>query len=164
MGVDVRELTGATLSGEIPVTAALINRFIAGWLARDARAGKLAAVVVEPLDQDRLSVHVRLRSNLLPPLRLELQIAAQPQIPASPVLVVRWSLAGGLGPLARLAGPALAVFDVLPPAVRVDGDLIGIDLNELLRAQKAEWLLTYVRTLHVRTETGRVVIQLSAAV
>ena len=146
------------------MTAALINRFIADWLARDGRAGKLAAVVVEPLDQDRLSVNVRLRSNLLPPLRLELQIAAQPQLPASPVLVLRWSLAGGLGPLARLASPALAVFDVLPAAVRVDGELIGIDLNELLRAQKAEWVLAYVRTLHVRTETGRVVIQLSAAV
>jgi len=163
--VDVGELSGATLSGEVPLTAALINRFIADWLARDGRAaGKLAAVVVEPLDQDRLNVNVRLRSNLLPPLRLELQIASQPQLPASPVLVLRWSLAGGLGPLARLAGPALAVFDVLPPALRVDGDLIGIDLGELLRERKADWVLTYLRSLHVRTQPGRVVIQLSAAV
>lgn len=164
LGVDVQELNGATISGEIPLTATLINRVIANWLERNGRAGKLAAVVVEPLDEGRLSVNVRLRSALLPPLRLDLQIAGQPELPASPVLVLRWSVAGGLGPLARLASPALTVFDVLPPGVRVDGDLLGVDIGELLRIQKAEWVLTYLRTVQVRTQTGRVVVQLSAAV
>lgn len=147
LGADFGELSGALVQAEIPLTTALINRVIAEQLAQTN--GHISAAVVEPHDDDRLTVHVRPRAALLPPVQVRLQIAEQPQFPASPVLVLRWSLAGGLGVLARVASPALGLFSVLPPGVRVDGDLIGIDLAEVLRQKGLEWVLPFVRELRL---------------
>src|SRR5215203_5850390 len=91
LGVDLKELSGATVDADIPLTPALINRKIAEYVARTD--GKVSAVVVEPRSSNALIVHVRFRSALVPPLPVHLEIAGQPEWPASPVLVLRWSLA-----------------------------------------------------------------------
>ena len=72
---------------------------------------------------------------------MRLVIVEQPDLPASPVLVMRWSLEGGLGWLAKAASPALAVFQLLPPGIRIDGDLLGIDVAELLRSKDLGWVV-----------------------
>lgn len=164
LGFDLRELAGASFTGDVPLSRALINTVIAQQLARQRGSGKVAAVVVEPLEGDRLLVSVRLRSSFVPPLRVLLAMVAQPELPDSPVLVLRWSLEGGLGPLAKLAGPALSIFDVLPPGVRVDGDLIGIDVAAILRDKDAGSLLPYIRQLRVRTRQDRVLVHLELQV
>ena len=158
LGADFGELSGARVQAEIPLTTSLINRVIAEQLAQTS--GHVSAAVVEPHGGDRLTVHVRPRAAFLPPVQVRLQIAEQPQLPASPVLVLRWSLAGGLGVLARVASPALGLFSVLPPGVRVDGDLIGIDLKEVLREKGLEWILLFVRELTVGTSEAGVRIGL----
>ena len=163
MGFDLRELAGASFTGDVPLSRGLINTFIARELARQ-RGGKVAAVVVEPLEGDRLLVSVRLRTSFVPPLRVQIEIAAQPELPDSPVLVLRWSLEGGLGPFAKLASPALAMFDVLPPGVRIDGELIGVDIAELLRQKDAGSLLPYIRQVRVRTRQDRVLVHLELGV
>jgi hypothetical protein len=153
LGADFRELSGADVQADIPLTTALINRVIAERLAQ--MNGHISAAVVEPHEGDRVTVHVRPRAAFLPPVEVRLQIAEQPELPASPVIVLRWSLAGGLGVLARMASPALALFKVLPPGVRVDGDLIGIDLAGILREKGFEWVLPFVRELRLATsESG----------
>ena len=160
LGLDPKELSGATVDVDLPLTTALINRKIAEYLARTD--GKVSAAVVEPRPGNILIVHVRLQSSLVPPLPLHLEIAGQPEWPASPVLVLRWSLAGGLGVLARAASPVLSMFSVLPPGVRVDGDLIGIDIAAILRSRGADWLIPLVQRLRLQTsETGvRVAVRL----
>jgi hypothetical protein len=147
LGADFGELSGAVVDADIPLSAALINRVIAEQLSQSS--GHITAAVIEPHDGDRVTANLRLRAALLPPVQVRLQIVSQPELPASPVLVLRWSLAGGLGLLARAASPALGLFNVLPPGVRVDGDLIGIDLAAVLRERGFEWVLPLVREIHL---------------
>ena len=154
LGLDPKELSGATVDAEIPLTTALINRKIAEYLARSD--GKVSAAAVEPRPGNLLIVNVRLQSSLVPPLAVHLEIAGQPEWPASPVLVLRWSLAGGLGMLARAASPVLSMFSVLPQGVRVDGDLIGIDIAEVLRSKDAGWLIPLVQRLRLQTSDAGV--------
>ena len=156
LGLDPAELSGATVDADIPLTTALINRKIAEYLARVN--GKVSAAVVEPRAGNVLIVHVRLQSSLVPPLPLHLEIAGQPEWPASPVLVLRWSLAGGLGVLARAASPIVSMFSALPPGVRVDGDLIGIDIAEVLRSRNAAWLVPLVKRLRLQTSQAGVTV------
>jgi len=162
LGVDPRELSGATVDADIPLTPALINRKIADYLTR--ANGKISAAVVEPRGGDELVVHIRLKSPLVPPIPLHLAIAGQPEWPASPVLVLRWSFTGGMGLLARAASPILAMFNTLPPGIRVDGDLIGIDLAELLRSRRAGWLVPLMRRLRVHTSEAGVTLKVSLGI
>jgi hypothetical protein len=161
LGPDWGELAGATCHAEIPLTASLINRFIADRLARGK--GRISAAVVEVHDADRLTVHLRPRAALLPPIQVNLQVVAQPEFPASPVLVLRWSLAGGLGVMARMASPVLALFDVMPPGIRIDCDLVGIDVAELLRARGFGRALPFIRQLQVKTVETTVRITVALA-
>jgi hypothetical protein len=120
-------------------------------------------VRIEPLDADAIVAHVTLRSRLVPPLAVHLQIQQQPVFPDLPVLVLRWSMRG-FGGLARLASPVLALFDVLPPGVRIDGDLIGVDLAAMLRAQGLGELLPHIVEVRFATKAGRVIVMLEARV
>jgi hypothetical protein len=156
LGFDPKELAGARVAGEIPLTAALLNTLIAARLSASPNA--IAAVVIEPRDGESLTATVRLRAALVPPIKVTLRIEQQPVFPDSPVLVMRWSMAG-IGALARLAAPAFAMLDVLPPGVRVDGDLVGVDVAEVLRRRGAGELLQYLSTLRVRTEAGRAIVE-----
>jgi hypothetical protein len=159
-GVTQAELAGTTANAEIPLATALINRSIAEYLSRTP--GKVAAVVVEPQPGDVLLVHLRMRATFVPPLTMRLVIVEQPELPASPVLVMRWSLEGGLGWLAKAASPALAVFQVLPPGIRVDGDLLGINIAELLRSKDLGWVVPLLRRLRVSTSATGVTVQIAA--
>ena len=161
LGPDWAELAGATCHAEIPLTASLINRFVADRLSRSK--GRISAAVVEVHEGDRLTVHLRPRAALLPPVQVNLQIVAQPEFPASPVLVLRWSLAGGLGVVAKMASPVLGLFDVMPPGTRIDGDLVGIDVAELLRARGFGWALPFIRQLQVNTVETSVRVTIAVA-
>jgi hypothetical protein len=155
LGFDLNELAGAHVSGEVPLNDSLLNRLIAERIS--ASQTPVETVVVEPHNADRLTVHLQLRASLVPRLKLHLQIEQQPEFPASPVLVLRWSL-GGLAGLARLASPVLSLLDVLPPGVRVQGDLVGVDIAEIIRARGFEDALRYIRSLRVSTQEGRVMV------
>ena len=155
LGFDPGELRGARVTGEVPVSDALINRLVADLLA--ARPSPVAALVVEQHDADTVIAHVRMRTAIVPPLKIHLQIAKQPEFPDAPVLVLRWSM-GALGRLARLASPAVALFNLLPPGIRVDGDLIGVDVAEVLRSRGFGELVPYIARLRVSTQSGRVIV------
>jgi hypothetical protein len=156
LGFDPKELSGAHVAGAIPLKAGLLNALIAERLSTSSSA--VASVAIEPAERETFVAHVRLRASIVPPLRITLRIEQQPSFPDSPVLVMRWSM-GAIGALARFATPALAKFDVLPPGVRVDGDLIGVDVAELLRSRGAGELLQYIAMVRVRTEAGRAIVE-----
>src|SRR6185369_11167982 len=88
LGIDLQEIAGATVSGEIPIAAAAINRIIAERLA--ASETPVVSAVVAPRDAGHLTVHVKLRARFVPPLSVEVRIEQQPELPGRPVLGLRW--------------------------------------------------------------------------
>jgi hypothetical protein len=138
---------------ETLLNAAIADRLPPGGAVRNVRMRVAAGEAF---------VTVRLeRPRFLPPVTATVTIAQQPDLPASPSLVLRLGLPAGLG---MLAGFGASLFATLPPGLRLDGDRLTVDLAHLLGAQDLGWVLRYARSLLVTFEPGRVRIQGSAAV
>ena len=156
LGFHPSELAGAHASGEIPLPAPFVNRLIAAQLAESGTP--VSAVTVEPRDGNVVLAHVRLRASFVPPLTVHMRIEQQPRLPESPTLVIRWSLTG-LGILGRLAGPLLAIVDRLPPGMSVNGDLMTIDVAQILKARGYGDAMAMLIHLEVCAEQGRFVVR-----
>jgi hypothetical protein len=150
-GINRSDLTGAALSGEIPLANAVVNRFVAAQLA--GRDGPVTSVHLEAQDDDSILAHVVTKARFVPPIRIVVRVERQPQLPDDPVLWLRWSLPG-MGALALFAAPALALFRALPRGMRAEGDRIGIDLRELLVERGFGDLVGYLRDARVHTRLG----------
>jgi hypothetical protein len=159
IGFDPRDIAGTRVSGEIPLPDVMLNRLIAAQLA--ATRGKVAAVVLETREANQVAAHVRVDMPFVPPLVVNLEVAQQPEFPALPVVVFRWSLAG-LDGLARMAMPFVSAF--LPPWARINGDLIAVDIQALAQSKGVAELLNYVRSLRVDTAAGRLVVRFELGV
>ena len=157
LGVDLRELSGTAVSGEIPLRNDLVNRLIAQRLAASPSA---VSVRVDAQDDDNLGVELSMRAGtmMLPAVRIAARIDRQPDPPHSPILGLRWSLPA-LGPLGLFAAPALNWLKALPPGVHADGDRIEIDIAALLRSQGLGELLPFLSKLRVHTRRGAVLVQ-----
>ena len=158
-GVTVSDLSGAALSGEIPLTDAVVNRFIAAQLAR--RTAPIASVEVSAQDGDAFGAVVVANARFVPPIRILAHVERQPELPHDPVLWLRWSLPG-MNALAMFAAPALSFFKALPAGVRMDGERIGIDVREILVSRGIGELAGYLRGLRVHTRPGRFIVQFDA--
>jgi hypothetical protein len=157
-GIELAELAGATLTCQLPLTNATINRLIHARLAKgglpvtsaeiDVRDGDLAVLTVSP-------------SMPLPAVRIELRIELQPDFPGNkPVLWLRWSMGGFASFLSKLVD---RFKPNLPPGVKMDSELIAIDLAEILRAQNLGELVPYIKNVRVHTKPGAFVVQVDAA-
>lgn len=157
LGIELAELAGATLSCQLPLTSQTINRLIQARLVKgnlpiasaviDVRDGDMAVLTVSP-------------SMPLPAVRIDLRIELQPDFPGKPVLWLRWSMGGLAGLLSKLVDrfkPAL------PHGIRMDSELIAIDIGEILHAQQLGELVPYIKNLQVHTRAGAVVVHLHAA-
>jgi hypothetical protein len=154
-GDQLQELAGTIVSGELPVTTAVVNRLIAQKL-ETARV-PIVSAAIETRPNETLTVHLRPRGPI-PLLKIDVQIDRQPQLPDDPRLGMRWSLRG-FGALAMFAGAITTYFKTLPAWITLDGDRIWIDLHVFLRSQglgEAVPLLTGVRVL---TREQRFVVQ-----
>lgn len=160
-GVELDEFCGGHLSGELPVTAAVVNQLIAAQLA--ARQTPVKAIRVEPLDGNQIDVQVTPATWLVPTIRIRAAIERQPQLPDSPFLVLRWTLPAA-GPLVRLAGPFLANLKSLPRGITLDADFAVVNLRELLAGQGHDDLLPYVKTLRVDTRPGAFLVRFEVGV
>lgn len=160
-GVGLHELSGSSVSGEIPLPAPLVNRFVAQKLARTP--GPVAAADIQPHPDQRVDVTLSLRNQLMPTVRVAARIEQQPQLPRPAILGVRWSLPG-LGPLGLFAGPALSFFKAAPPGIHVDGDRLSVDIGELLRAQGLGEVVDYLTSLEIATREGLFVVRFAARV
>jgi hypothetical protein len=96
--------------------------------------------------------------RLIPELRVLVEIERQPELPQSPVLVLRWSLPG-MGPLAMIAAPFLSNLNKLPPGIRIDGEHALVDLADLLRSRGLADLLPLIAQLRVGTQPGRLLVR-----
>jgi hypothetical protein len=161
-GVELHELNGTSLSGEIPIPAAVVNRFLSRTLA--ARQGPVGGAHVEPHDGQRLDVTLSLRGQrLLPVLKIAARIEQQPRFPEPAILGLRWSVPG-LGRLALLAAPALSYFKAMPPGIELDGDRLAVNVTELLRSHGLDELVRYMSSLEIVTREGGFVVRFSARI
>ena len=155
-GLTLQDLAGAKVSGEIPFTNAVVNRFIAAQLA--TRQTPFTSVAVEAREGDAIAARIVAKARLVPPIRILARIDRQPVFPDKPVLGLQWSLPG-VGPLALFAAPALAFFNALPGGVTADRDRIAIDVRQLLISRGLGDLVALVRRLEVHTRAGAFVVK-----
>jgi hypothetical protein len=149
------DLAGTRVSARIPVSRTLVNQFVARALQGRQPPPPVRQVDIRPLDGDRLDAIVTVTIPLVPPLKVVIVIEQQPHFPSSPVLVLRWSLLGGLGQLiSRIVSP----HQKLPPGVRLDGDRILVDIPQAAAATPAAQFLGFVRGLEVHTLNDRLVL------
>jgi hypothetical protein len=150
------ELAGTRVHATIPIAESLLNAFI-----RDTMPPNLPVreVSVTPEDGNRLSVRVVPKAMFMPALTVKLDIEKQAEIPTAPVLVLRLATMPGL---LGLAGAALP--QVLPPGIRMQGEVILVDLLAMARHHGFEQVFGHLRQVRVTTERGRLVIGLDAGV
>jgi hypothetical protein len=148
-----QDIAGAHVSARIPVSRSLLNGLVAQAL--QGTTTPVRQVDIHPREGDELDAIVTVSWPFVPPLKVQVAVDRQPQFPASPVLVLRWSLFGGLGVIAsRLIG----ALDRLPAGVRLNGDRLELDIPVLAARSPAAPMLRYVRTLEVHTVADRAVI------
>jgi hypothetical protein len=150
--------TGAHLAAFVPIAAGVINELIAQTLPTSAPVSELQ---IEPEAGNAIRVHLRIaRAPLIPPLTVTLLIERQPQLPESPVLVLRLASSG----LTVLARAATRFFDALPPGVRMQDDLVLVDIAELLNQRGAGESLRYLKALEITTAPGAMLVSIRASI
>ncbi len=160
LGIDLQEVAGARVWGEIPVTEEAVNRLLAERLQHHPQ---VQSVRVQAQEGDVLAIQAVPRMRMMPPLRILARIERQPQFPEDPRLLLHWSMPA-VGPLALFAAPVLSYFKALPAGIDMDGDRVIVDLRTLLRGRGLEETLAYVRDVQVHTRPGGLVVQFAAGV
>jgi hypothetical protein len=150
-----RDVVGTRASFRVPVSEWLVNTLVAQAL-RDTTA-PVKSVDVQPHDGDEMNVIVTVKWPFVPPLTIGLTIERQPVFPESPILVLHWTLLGGLGAIASRFTSAL---DNLPPGIEVDGEFVVLDLPVLAkRSPPVAAVLGYVKNLQVHTAEGLIFLE-----
>jgi hypothetical protein len=158
LGAGLPGLAGTEARMAIRLSDQLVNQLIAASLPG---GGAVRSVTVQARAGNALDVTIVLaRPAFLPPLHAQLAIERQPVLPADPVLALR--LTGGAGSLLKLAGPWLG--GALPAGVRLDHDLVLVDVRALLASRGQASHLHYARELQVTTEASAIVVNVVAGV
>jgi hypothetical protein len=149
---------GATATLTLPVSDKLLNEIVAESLPRSRHIRDLQ---LHAQPGNRIGVRLKLGSaSFLPPINLTLVIVEQPDLPASPVLVLRLEMGG----LLALASTALRFLDALPAGVRVENDRLHVNLAELLAERRLDSWLEYIKELNVSTDEGTLIVSIRAGV
>ena len=152
------DLRGADVSATVPISERLLNAFIQQSIPPSLPIRDLH---VSPREGGRFDVRLRVgSSSLLPPLKLVLRIERQPDLPSSPVLVLRLET----NALMSLAGPALRFLDALPRGVRLERDLLYVDIASLLAQRGLDRYLRYARQLELHTSDATVIVRIRVGV
>lgn len=152
------DLRGAEVSATVPVSERLLNEIVQEAMPPSA---PVRDIHISPQAGDRFLVRARLgASPLLPAFKVSVAIERQPDLPSSPVLVLRLEL----GALMSLAGPALRFLDALPPGIRMEGDRISVDIPLLLEQRGMRSYLDHLEQLRVNTTDGALVLSFRARV
>jgi hypothetical protein len=153
-------LAGSTAQATIRISDPLLNQAIAAALPPD---GPVRTLTVHARVGNRIDVTLTLRKpSFLPAFHSHLTIERQPVLPEDPVVVL--GLAGGAGNLLKLAGPFMGGALRLPPGIRLQDEMVFVDLRAVLAERGQSSLLNYVRQLQLTTDDGAVVVQLDATV
>ena len=154
------DFAGAHASARIPVSRPLLNRLVSDALARTK--SPVRSVEIRPREGDQFDAVVAVTWPFVPALTMSFRIEQQATFPDSPILVLRWSLLGGIGALAsRLVS---SFNDKLPDGVRVDGDRLLLNLPILATRSPLAPMLGYVTALEVHTLEDGALVDLRLAI
>jgi hypothetical protein len=143
------ELQGTTVHASVPVPESLINELVDASLQDNTNITS-ASIAVHP--QNRLAVD--LKTRLLPwPLNLKLKLddsldCGSYSSPKLRAWLENYRLLGSLGSLLNL----------LPEGIRLYGNQVVIDLGILLKMPEQRRLLDLVKSVDIRTEDGKVIL------
>jgi hypothetical protein len=154
------DLAGSRAAVDLAISETLINRAIADALARSH--GRLRGVTVTVHPEYRFHLDLQLSRAFVSSVAVEAVLDRQPSLPEAPELVFRWRLA--LPGLASLAASAASFFGKLPPGVRMERDLVFVDLRPLFERAEAEDLLPLLSELRLATRDHVVDVHLVAQV
>jgi len=150
-------LAGSEMHATIKISAQLLNEAVSGLLA--AKPTPIRSLTVSPHADNRIDVRVDVAKAFIPTLNLTLVVDRPPQLPADPVLVLRFTSGAGM---LRLAGPMLSAF--LPPGIRLDGDRLLVDLRAILQPYDPGRIFELAREIEVATIDGAMVLFVHASV
>jgi hypothetical protein len=154
-----RDIAGSRASAQIPVSRSLVNRLVAQALRGSSTP--VREVDVRPHNGDEFDVVLTLSWPLVPPLKVAVRVARQPEFPASPVLVFHWSLLGAVG---ALASRVIASLDRLPAGIRLDGERLLVDIPVAAGRGPAVTLLPFVKKLELHTIDERFIVDVELGV
>jgi hypothetical protein len=157
-----QDLAGSHITARVPISRALLNRLVAGALKGSQTP--VRAVEVQPLPDDRFELAVTTSMPFVPVLRVTVVVAQQPRFPESPVMVLRWSLFGGLAAIASKFTGSLQ--EKLPAGVRLDGDRVVLDIPVIAEHAAADGvqLLLLFRRIELHAIADRAVLDVEIAV
>jgi hypothetical protein len=156
--IGFEDLRGAEVSATVPISERLLNELIRESLPDSVPVRDLH---VAPVSGDRFVVRARVGSlSFLPPLKVTVLIDRQPELPLSPVLVLKLES----GALMALAAPVLRSIAALPPGVVIDRDRVLVDIAKLLEQRGLADYLAFIQRLEVHTADGAVLATLRGGV
>ena len=144
-------IAGTRIAGDVSIADRLLNDVIAEKIGVE-RALREVTLRTEP-GLTRVAIKVA-RPSFLPPLSFVLSVERQPELPASPFLVLRIGMMPGV---AALLGTGVSFLKILPPEFRLEGERLYVDIAALLNSRGYGWVLPYLRALTVSFEPGRIV-------
>jgi len=150
-----RDIAGSRASLRIPVARPLLNALVAQLL--HGRRAPVKSIDVRPHDHGAIDLIVAVTWPFVPALKVGLTIERQPVFPESPILVLHWTLLGGLG---TIASRFIGALEPLPPGIKLDGEFIVLDIPVLMQqSSRSAAVLPYIRKLQVLTREGRLVLE-----
>lgn len=143
------DLKGTTADASVPIPQSLINEMIETSLKGNKN---IASVRASVHPQNRVSVDVK--TTLLPwPLNLKLKLDTSVDFASYSSPKIRAWMENN-----RLLGSLGSLFNALPEGIKLYGDQVVIDLGAFLHEPGHKKLLSLVKSVGIRTEEGKVIL------
>lgn len=147
------DFSGSEAHAMIRISDRLLNEVVARELQQRGGTRFVKDVRLHARGTNVMEVQVSLaKPAFLPPLAVTVSVERQPSVPGDPVVVFKL---GGVGGLLRFAGPLAGLASSLPPGVRLEGDLLSVDVRPFLEQHGYADLLAHARVLAIGFEEGR---------
>jgi hypothetical protein len=143
------DLKGATMDATIPIPQSLINEIIETSLKGNKNISTIRASI-----HPQSRVFIDIKTTVIPwPLNLKLKLDKQVDFASYSSPKIRAWMENN-----RLLGSLGSLFNALPEGIKLYGDQVVIDLGAFLRTPEQRRLLSLVKSVGIRTETGKVIL------
>jgi hypothetical protein len=143
------DLKGTTAEATIPIPQSLINEIIEASLKGNKN---IASVRVSVSAQNRVAADIK--TTLLPwPLNLKLKLDTSVDFASYSSPKIRAWMENN-----RMLGSLGSMFNALPEGIKLYRDQVVIDLGAFLRTPEQKRLLKVVKSVGIRTEEGKVIL------
>lgn len=137
------------MDANIPIPQSLINELIETSLKGNKNVDSVR-VSVHP--QNRISADIK--TTVIPwPLNLKLKLDKEVDLASYSSPKIRAWMENN-----RLLGSLGSLFNALPEGIKLYGDQVVIDLGAFLRKPEQKQLLSLVKSVGIRTEEGKVIL------